>query len=315
MTTVLAIDFGGTQTRAAVVNAQGELLSRARADTPTHAGPDACIAVLLDTIHKALAGADGAAPRVAGLCAPGPLNPRTGVLYSTPNMRGWVNVPLTQRLSDALGIPCHAGNDANLAALGEWKFGAGRGCSDIVYLTVSTGIGGGVISGGKLVDGKRGLAVEAGHMILEPHGPPCGCGSFGCLEAFASGPSIARAMEAQLARGEKSALSEQRGQLTGRMVAEAARDGDQLAAEVFLRAMTYLGLGCATLINLFNPEKIIIGGGVSNAGALLFDPVRAVALKRCMPELGKGVEIVSAGLRDNVGLLGAAAYAFEKLGA
>ncbi len=309
--TLLAIDLGGTQIRAAVVDVQGQLLSRARASTPADEGPGAVIAQIVETARAAIADAPGATPRAIGLSAPGPIDPRSGLVFAAPNMVGWTDVPLGERVSESLSLPTFAGNDANLAALGEWKFGAGRGRSDLVYLTVSTGIGSGVISGGRLISGKRGLAVEAGHMILEPNGPACGCGSFGCLEALAAGPAIARQAEIRLSKGEPSSLASDIGHITARMVEEAALAGDRLAAEVFLRAATYVGIGCANLINLFDPEKIIIGGGVSHAGELLFGPVRATALARCMPELGKGVEIIPAELQDDVGLLGAAAYAFE----
>jgi glucokinase len=311
MNTVIAIDLGGTQIRAAVVNEAGTVLSRARADTPTGQSADVGIAQMIHTTREALAGVSNAKPLAIGLSSPGPIDPRHGILFSTPNIPGWHNVPLAQRMSEAFGLSCFAGNDANLAAVAEWQFGAGRGCTDLVYLTVSTGIGGGVISSGKLIDGKRGLAVEAGHILVALDGPPCGCGSYGCLESFASGTGIARAMEERLATGEASSLTEERGRITARMVVAAMQAGDELAAAVFTRAMRYLGIGCASFINLFDPQKIILGGGVTKAGSALFDIVREVAFKRCMRELREGVEIVPAALRDDVGLLGAAGYAFE----
>ncbi len=164
-----------------------------------------------------------------------------------------------------------------------------------------------------MIAGKDGLAAEVGHIILEPNGPPCGCGGRGCLESLASGTSIARIAEERLARGEASSLQAHRGAVTAKLVAEAATQGDVFAADVFRRAATYIGLGIATLINLFNPEIVILGGSVTNAGDMLFGPARAVALTRCMPMLGKGVRIVAAELKDNVGLLGAAVYAFEAM--
>ncbi|MBI3733824.1 MAG: ROK family protein [Chloroflexi bacterium] len=307
---VLAIDFGGTQTRAAVIDAEGRLLSRARADTRVWEGRDAVLARLLQTARNALAQAPQPSISAVGLSAPGPINPQTGLIYTAPNMPGWVNVPLSEILAAEFGVPVFAGNDANLAALAEARFGAGRNYRHIVYLTVSTGIGSGIISDGVLVTGKDGLAAEAGHLILEPDGPPCGCGGRGCLEALASGSSIARAAEARLAQGDDSVLQAKRGTVTSRLVAEAAQRGDRLAGEVFQRAATYLGLGVAALINLFNPQIIILGGGVTNAGDLLFDTVTRVALSRCMPILSHGVQIVPAALRDDVGLRGAAIWAF-----
>ena len=310
---VLAVDLGGTQLRAAVVDAQGQLLSRARADTLAREGAEAVIARVRQTARAALEQSPRKDVVAIGLSGPGPINPQTGVIYTAPNMPGWENVPIAELLADEFGMLCFAGNDGNLAALGEGKFGAGRGCNDLVYLTISTGIGSGVISSGMLIVGKDGLAVEAGHIILEPNGPRCGCGNYGCLESLASGTSIARIVEEHLARGEVSSLQAQRGQVTAKLVEEHARQGDALAAEVFQRAATYIGLGIASLINLFNPEVVILGGSVTNAGELLFGPVRAVALSRSMPMLRQGVRIVVAELGDNVGLLGAAVYAFERL--
>jgi glucokinase len=312
---VLAIDFGGTQTRAAVVNREGQLLSRARADTLRLEGPEAVILRVKQTARSALAGAGAAGPQIAavGISAPGPINPYTGVIYTAPNMPGWTDIPIAQLVADEFGLRCFAGNDGNLAALGEWQFGAGRGCHDLVYLTISTGIGSGVVSRDQLIVGKDGLASEAGHMVVEPDGPACGCGSYGHLEALSSGTSIARIMEERLAAGEPSSLQASRGQVDARRVSAAALQGDALAADVFRRAAEYLGLGIASLIDLFNPEIVILGGGVTNAGELLFAPVRAVAFSRCMPMLGRGVRIVRAGLGDDVGLLGAAVYAFSQL--
>ena len=310
---VLSIDFGGTQTRAAVVTRSGELLSRASTDTQRHEGPEAVIARMKQTAHRALEQLTGRNVLAVGLSAPGPINPYSGVIYTAPNMPGWKDIPIGQIVADEFGVPCYAGNDANLAAMGEWRFGAGRGCHDLVYLTISTGIGSGIISRDRLILGKEGLASEAGHMVMEPNGPPCGCGSYGHLEALASGTSIARIMEERLARGEPSALQSQRGQITGRLVSESAAAGDALASEVFRRAAEYIGLGIASLINLFNPEIVILGGGVTNAGELLFAPIRAVALSRCMPMLGRDVRIVRAALRDDVGLLGAAVYAYDQI--
>ncbi|TMC47138.1 MAG: ROK family protein [Chloroflexi bacterium] len=191
---VLSIDFGGTQTRAAVVTRTGELLSRVSTDTQRQEGPEAVIARMKQTAHRALEQSIGRNVLAVGLSAPGPINPYSGVIYTAPNMPGWKDIPIGQIVADEFGVPCYAGNDANLAAMGEWRFGAGRGCHDLVYLTISTGIGSGIISRDRLILGKEGLASEAGHMVMEPNGPPCGCGSYGHLEALAAGTSIARIM-------------------------------------------------------------------------------------------------------------------------
>jgi glucokinase len=310
---VLCIDLGGTQIRSAVVDRDGRLLSRARTMTPQAASPDAGIQALLQTAHAAMEQSPIREVACVGLSAVGPISPRTGIMYAPPNVSGWSEEPVSEIIAREFELPCFAGNDANLAALAEWQFGAGRGSQDVVYLTVSTGIGSGVISGGRLIEGKDGLAAEAGHIILEPDGPLCGCGNYGCLEALASGSGIARRAEERLARGEGSVLQSQRGHVTARDVADAAVKGDSLAKELFHRAATYLGLGIASLINVFNPSVVILGGGLTNAGELLFGPVRKVAHSRCMPMLGRDTQIARAALGENVGLLGAAVYAFDRL--
>src|SRR5947209_5759118 len=166
---VLSIDFGGTQTRAAVVSQEGRLLSRARADTQRLAGPEAVIRRMKQTAHRALEQSAQRQVAAIGLSAPGPINPYTGVIYTAPNMPGWKDIPIGEIVAQEFGVPCYAGNDANLAALGEWQYGAGRGCHDLVYLTISTGIGSGIVSSDRLILGKEGLASEAGHMVVEPN--------------------------------------------------------------------------------------------------------------------------------------------------
>jgi glucokinase len=243
---------------------------------------------------------------------PGPVNPWTGVIASAPNLPGWRDVPFKEIVEAALGLPAHVGNDANLAALGEHSYGAGRGDDDMIYLTVSTGIGGGIIADGRLVLGTAGLAGEPGHMTILPDGPPCNCGNTGCLEVLASGTAIGREARRRLAAGEASALAGQPIEtVDAEDVVRAARAGDRLAAEVFGEAMGYLGVGVANLVHLFNPRAIIIGGGVSNAGDLLFHPVREAVRRRCMAAFRQDIRIIRAKLGDDVGLLGAAALAFR----
>jgi len=203
------------------------------------------------------------------------------------------------------------GNDAKLAALGEYRFGAGKGVTTLVYLTISTGIGGGVVERGRLYLGAHGWATELGHTIVEPHGPPCACGGRGCLEALAAGPAIALQAQERIRAGEASALS---GMVEGRPdrisaleVVAAARSGDSLAQQVMGRAGFYLGIGMVNFIHAFDPEKIIVGGGVSKAGDLLFSPARAVIAERAMTQEWRQVPIVPAKLGDDVGLVGAVA--------
>jgi glucokinase len=231
-------------------------------------------------------------------------------------MPGWDRFPLKDLLQQELGLPVYVGNDANLAGLGEHRYGAGRGVSHLVYLTVSTGIGGGVIVAGKLLLGADGLAGEVGHMTLEAQGPRCNCGNTGCLEALAAGPAVARQGAAALNRGESpglSALAHGQAELvTAKTVVEAARNGDVVARSVVDRAGFYLGVGVVNLIHLFNPQLVVIGGGFAiGAGEMLFEPVRRAVEERVMPPFRQALRIVPAALGDDAGLMGAAALALE----
>lgn len=307
---ILAIDLGGTQIRAAVADPQGTLLARAATQTRAEEGPEAVIERIVACAQRVLEKVDRARVVGVGVGAPGPIDPRRGVLYNPPNLPRWEAVPLAQRLADALGLPVYAGNDANLAALGERRFGAGQGVDDLVYMTVSTGIGGGIISGGRLVVGARGFAGEIGHQTLEPEGPVCSCGQRGHLEALAAGPAIAREARRALQEGAASLMAElveDPEHITAETVTAAAMQGDAVARRILERAGFYIGLGLVNVIHIVEPQRIIIGGGVSQAGELLFAPIRRTVEERLMSPVYRGVEIVPAALGGDVGLLGAVA--------
>ena len=250
-----------------------------------------------------------------GVGAPGPIDP-SGVLHDPPNLPGWGSISITDRLGEALGIPVYAGNDANLAALGEHRFGAGQGVNDLVYLTVSTGIGGGIISGGRLLTGARGFAAELGHQTLVPEGPICGCGQPGHLEALASGPAIARDAKAALEQGRESIIlkhADSFESITAASVSAAAAEGDELAVELMDQAGFYVGLGLVNVIHIVEPRRILIGGGVSKAGELLLKPVRDTIHQRVMSPIYQSVEVLPAKLGADVGLMGAAALALAEI--
>lgn len=244
-----------------------------------------------------------------GIASPGPLDPHTGTILATPNILEWQNFPLTSKLSQRFGVPAYLDNDANMAGLAEWQFGAGVGHKDVVYLTISTGIGGGVISNGQLLQGFRGMGAELGHMIIDPDGPPCGCGKRGHIESFSSGPSIARYLQEQLDAGQTSTL---RGQANpnAAQIAEAARAGDALAISAFARAGYYLGIGVANYLAIFDPSILIFGGGVSQVGDLLFKPFEeSLRTHTFHPHYLDNLVITRAALGDEAGLLGALALA------
>jgi glucokinase len=302
----IAVDIGGTQLRASLYPA-GETKALVQKRIPTQAKDQTAVDRLLDLLKSIWP--DDQSVKGIGLAAPGPLNPRTGVMYAAPNIPGWVNLPLAKIVHDVFKVPTFLGNDANMAALGEWKYGAGRGYQHLLYITVSTGIGGGVIEDGRLLLGHQGLATEIGHIAVESDGPVCGCGQRGHLEAFASGTAIARYVNEQLASGVPSSLSANSNP-SARDVSLAAEQGDPLAKSALTRAGTYLGHGIANYLHLFNPQIVILGGGVSRSGALLMEPLRAAVAERVMsPEYLHGLVITTAALGDDAGLMGALALA------
>jgi len=246
-----------------------------------------------------------------GISFGGPVAADGRTVRLSMHVAGWEQVPLATHVEGALGLPAIVANDGDAAALAEYHFGAGQGVRHLLYLTVSTGIGGGIIIDGRLHRGERAWAGEAGHQVLKPDGPPCPCGRNGCLEALASGLSIAREARLRL-RGPDGATSLLSaippGALTAQHVAEAAAAGDALARAVWNEAMGWLGIGIASAANLLNPGRVVLGGGLTRAGALLFDPVRHVVAQRVMdPE----VRVVPAALGDDVGILGGAALLRE----
>jgi glucokinase len=309
MSVIVAIDIGGTQLRAAVFsqNSTEPQNIQRTATQGREKGVFDRLTGLIDSVWPE--------EQVAAVCvaSPGPLNPHEGLIYSTPNIPDWVDFPLAQKLQDRYHVPTFLDNDANLAALGEWRFGAGRGHKDVLYLTISTGIGGGVISDGRLLSGARGMATELGHVTVVPNGPPCSCGRPGHLEAVASGPGIVRYVREQIRTKSTTSLSDDAG-LTARTVAQAAHAGDALAQEAYAQAGTILGRALADFLHVFNPSIVIFGGGVSQAGALLFDPMKASLEKSVMdPFYMEDLIITTAELGDSVGLLGALALAHIKL--
>ena len=250
--------------------------------------------------------------RAIGIASPGPLDPHTGTILATPNIPEWQNFPLTARLSQHFNVPAYLDNDANMAGLAEWQFGAGVGHENLVYLTISTGIGGGVISQGCLLQGFHGMGAELGHMTIDPNGPLCGCGQRGHIESFSSGPSIARYVAEQLAAGQKSSLQSQ--SIVGTVqIADAARAGDALAISAFARAGHYLGIAVANYLAIFDPSVLIFGGGVSQVGELLFKPFEESLRKHTFhPHYLDNLVITRAALGDDAGLLGALALARMK---
>jgi glucokinase len=297
----LALDFGGTKLAAALVDLQaGVSHSISRCPTPQKA--EASLTAMMQMVNSLIGELASSELSGIGVSFGGPVELDGRTVRTSHHVPGWEGFALADRLEETWKVPVRVANDADAAALGEFHFGAGRGYKNLLYLTVSTGIGGGVILNGELYRGERGWAGEIGHMVLQPGGPPCPCGRRGCLEALASGRSIARRMAERLASGEPSSLAGR--EISAKFVAEAAAASDPLAMEVWGDAMRWLGTGIASAANLLNPGCVVVGGGLVRAGNLLVEPVRETVQRLVLdPEL----RIEPAALGDQAELLGAAA--------
>lgn len=314
MSSLIAVDLGGTNLRVAYFS-RNQPVAADSVKLPTRAseGPDAVIARMIEAIESVLP-ARKRNLRI-GVGSPGPLDPSRGVILATPNMPGWIDIPICERLAEHFSCPVVLDNDANLAALGEWQHGAAQGTNNMIYLTISTGIGGGAIVDGKLLRGAQGLAGELGHMSIEAGGAICGCGHSGHLEALASGPAIARLALERLEAGEATMLTEIIDgveTLSAAHVGLAARKGDALSREVIAQAGRHIGRHLASLIHAFNPEVIVLGGGVSRIGGLFFDPIEQAMQEHVMhPAFIDGLRLLPAKLGDEAGLVGAMVIASQ----
>jgi glucokinase len=309
---VLAIDIGGTKLAAGVVDSDGRMLARGEVPTLAKEGLEPVLARIVGLGRDLLTRPEVAEVRVhrIGVGCAGPVDLKAGIVFNPPNLPGWVRVPLSDRIQQALGLPTILENDANAAGLGEYRYGAGRGARSIVYMTVSTGIGGGIILDGKVWHGLKDAAGEIGHMTVCPDGPVCGCGNRGCLEAMSSGPSIARRAREAVSAGRATALS-RIPNMTSADVVRLAQEGDVVAREVWDEAVRYLGIGVAAAITILAPERVVIGGGVTKAGDFLFQPLRAHVRQRVKLVPVESVPILPATLGSDVGILGAAAVALD----
>jgi glucokinase len=317
---VLGIDIGGTNLVVGSVAEDGSSL-RALASEPTlaEAGQrdvlDRLIALAQRSLDQTRREMPGAEVVGVGVGAPGPLDTKSGIVLLTPNL-GWVNLPLRQIIHERLGLPAVLDNDANCAVLGEWWRGAARGSRNAIGITIGTGIGGGIIVDGKLFHGASGCAGEIGHTTIDTEGRRCKCGNYGCLEAYASGPNIAlRAVEEITAGGVSrlaSYVNGDLGKITAQTVYQAAHDGDDLALEVVNETAKFLGAGLANLLNIFNPEVVVVCGGVTLAGDHLFVPLRREVARRAFKPAVSVCRIVPCELSGTAGVYGAAKAFLEQ---
>ncbi len=311
---VMGVDIGGTNLVVGAVVGDGSAVAGLRTE-PTGAAHGAD-SVIDRIVTMARASMDetrridrGAVFDGVGIGSPGPLNRQTGVVILTPNL-GWVDMPVRDRIGTALGLPAWLDNDANCAMAGEWWVGAAKGARHAVTFTLGTGIGGGIVIDGRLLHGASDVAAEIGHITIETNGRRCGCGNDGCLEAYASGPAIARRALEMIEAGAESSIP---GLLGGRLagisaqtVYEAAGAGDPLALEVVQDTAKYLGVGVANLINILNPEVVVICGGVTQAGDRLFTPLRREVARRAFRPAVQACRIVPGILPGTAGVVGAA---------
>lgn len=311
MRSSIGIDLGGTHLRAVRLGEHGEILAQARVRTAALNGPASVVEQICRLVEQMLAGS-GDDVAGMGVCVAGPVDPDAGLVLEASTMTGWHNIPLRAWLAERTGLAVLLANDANAAALGEWRYGAGQGCRHFVYVTVSTGIGGGVIADGRLLLGHRGMAGEVGHMVVDRSGPRCNCGAQGCWEAVASGTALAREAGAAQAMAPSSLLHRwaQDRPLTAREVVDAARQGDALARQLVHDEGAWLGIGLAGLLHLYAPERIAVGGGLSNALDLFLPQIEHEIRTRTMPPY-RSVPVVAAALGDHAGVVGAGALVLE----
>ncbi|WP_294351191.1 ROK family protein [uncultured Clostridium sp.] len=306
---VIGIDLGGTKISTALSTFEGEVVEKVVIPTNAKEGEIPVLNRIIGTVESVLeqAKVDVAEVETIGIGSPGPLDAKKGVIISTPNLP-FKDFNVTKPLMDKFDVPVYLDNDANVATIGEFMFGAGKGKSNVVYFTVSTGVGGGAVLNGNIYRGNTCNALEIGHTTVAPNGPRCNCGNVGCLEAVASGTAIGkRGMEAVATNVETSLKSYEK--VTSYEVFKEAEKGDQVAKDIVEDALNYLGIGVANAVSIFDPEVIIIGGGVTQVGDILFNKVREVVKKRCFKSMVEACEIVPAGLGTDAGVIGAVALA------
>ncbi|HZO88927.1 MAG TPA: ROK family protein [Chthonomonadaceae bacterium] len=316
---IIGIDIGGTKSAVVLARTDGEILHRLSEPTrPETRRPEAVLERLAQMAREVMAqgGVMSGDVRGVGISCGGPLDTKTGTIYAPPNLPGWSAVPVKRLLEEALGLPVVVENDANATALAEWKFGAGRGARNLIFMTMGTGIGGGLILDGRLYRGTKDLAGEVGHQTILMNGPLCGCGKRGCLEALASGPAIARLARESMMYGRHKRVLELAGgkpaNITAAHVVEAAKEGDAFARQILQEAGTYMGVGIANLIQILNPERVILGTIAVHAGDLILEPIRSAVAEYAWERSAAVCQIVPAALGDRAQDLAAVALLLQE---
>ncbi|NMM62945.1 ROK family protein [Clostridium sp. P21] len=306
---VIGVDLGGTKICGAVASFSGEMISKYTMPTRAEEGEEAVLERIITVIEKAIYESKVDEKEIVsiGIGSPGPLDAKKGKIITTPNLP-FKNFNIVKPVKNKFNIPVYLDNDANAAAIGEYIFGAGKGTDNMIFVTVSTGIGGGAILNGKIYRGNTCNALEIGHMTIEKNGPRCNCGNYGCAEALASGTAIAKFAKEAVEKGEKTSLSNFE-KITAYEVFKEAEKGDLVAQNILNQALNYLGICISNIITSFDPEMVIIGGGVSKGGSIVFDKVKEVVEQRCFKAMWENTKIVPAVLGTDAGVMGAVALA------
>jgi glucokinase len=316
MKEIICVDLGGTKTRCGIFDIASSIPKHVSiVATPRHKTGEDVLTKILDGIRTYFEGTDVTAAIVVG--APGPLDIEKGIVIDAPLFQNFHNVPILSTIQDEFKVPTFVQNDANLAALGEYKYGAGAGSTTMIYLTVSTGVGGGIVINDQLLTGSRGFAAEPGHICIYPNGNLCGCGHRGCLEAYASGSAIESEAYRVVHQGVKTELLSvfnEKGKIQVEDIVRLANSGDSVSKNILIAAGSYIGIGLSSLVNVFNPDKIVLGGGVSNAGKLLLDPIKDKIATQALFPMSEQVTVSSWVIGDEAGLRGAYAYGLQQLG-
>jgi len=317
---IIGIDVGGTKVAGGLVDKKGRLTKSVTLPTKADEGFEKSFRQVMTVIKRLIKQAGGHNHVVGvGICAPGPLNPRTGVVINPPNLPGWVNINFTERVEKEINLPARLENDANAAGLAEVLFGAAVGHDDVFYVTVSTGVGTGIIINKKIFHGKNGVAGEGGHVTIDHHSPYiCGCGTPGCIEALAAGPAIVRRARVKLEQEHTlPSLMRERTQnhlsrITPVMIEEAAAAGDKVAKFIIDETGFYLGIWLASMITLLDPDAVVIGGGVSRIGKPLFNKIKKTIPHYSINQYAKKTPILPAKLQKDVGIFGAASLFLQE---
>ena len=307
---VVGVDLGGTKIYTALVDLEGNIIKEKTVETLANEGEQAVMGRIIDTINYVIDGTEKNLIKSIGIGSPGPLDVKNGVIIENSNLP-FKNFEIVKTIRETYDLPTYLDNDANVATLGEFMFGAGKGTENMVFITASTGIGGGAVINGKLFRGTTGNALEVGHTIVANEGPRCGCGNIGCAEALGSGTAIGKRAKEAVATNVETSLKNYEN-VTSKEVFKEAANGDRVAKNILETSLNYLGIAVANTITNFDPEKVVIGGGVINGGSIVLDTIRRVVGERALKTFADSCTVEKAVLGGKAGVLGAAALAITE---